>query len=566
MATTKEKLKTDDELLTALYAARSATDVLAAVAAVADRRKHQGEKARECPEPLIPTVTDYSAFLIDDYGRNGVDDVVAAVEGPDGENALQALCAAVVMFEDWRAWRSQIDDFYAGLRERIGIPADEPVRTGQAEAEEVNGFILVEHPHRLWVMAVDAAPEYTIKHPLEPVVAAWQDRPREIEADGYSTAIMERNLFAWAGGKAPSILQYERHDNTLPVELGYRDTAEAQLMLFGEESPNRVILPHPVLVLAERFGFGSIAPGPGARADKRLLVYSLLRVPQSARRPGGRYTWRPTLKELAHVYLYPPPAKTGTGTGKKSRWKPNEHHRRLDNAFSAVTLAGMVLPDGRLFHPVQVQTRPNYWDLDSRAVIPIVLPEEVSGGAMVRWDPLIAAGVVSDPAFDGELTLAALWDEAKARNGGYRIHATRPKALRDGDGVLVDAAGNRLVGPDPALPWRERKKVPADKPARSWADSRAIIVGDEPHPALDKVPVLGRDDRRRLFYGHRSDEWDRRDRHGAANRADKRLRELAKAGHVVIDEVEGHGWRILEPAPRAAKGPTIRHEGTNLPT
>ncbi|MCY4590782.1 MAG: hypothetical protein OXE86_09540 [Alphaproteobacteria bacterium] len=52
----------------------------------------------------------------------------------------------------------------------------------------------------------------------------------------------------------------------------------------------------------------------------------------------------------------------------------------------------------------------------------------------------------ADPAFDGALTLATLWDRAKAANGGFRIYATRPRALRNGQGHLTRADGSVILG------------------------------------------------------------------------------------------------------------------------
>ena len=69
-----------------------------------------------------------------------------------------------------------------------------------------------------------------------------------------------------------------------------------------------------------------------------------------------------------------------------------------------------------------------------------------------RW------GLMSAPAWRATIRLAYLWDEAKARNGGRRIYATRPAVQRARDGVLI---------------------------------------GRDGRPAADRVPVLGPDDLRR---------------------------------------------------------------------
>ena len=371
--------------------------------------------------------------------------------------------------------------------------------------------------------------------------------PDEVEWDGRSTAIVGGDLFAWTNDGAPTVIT-RRHDNDMGLELG-EIRPDEQLCLFGMEPSDSEIMSPSAIVLANAVGFGGLVPGRGARLDKRIFTFALLRIPQDMRRPGGRYTWRPTLREMVHWLLFPAPADTGTGESTRSMWKPARHAPTLARALDAVTLASVVLPDRRHWRAVMVRAMPDFYDLNSRLVIDMRLPDESDHGPLIQLHSLIAAGVVSDPAFDGELTLAAVWDRAKARNGGQRIYATRPKAMRDKQGRLTDAAGNLIVGPDPVLSWENRRKVPRDKPARDWSDSRAMIVGEERHPQANRVPLLNRDDRRRLFYGRSSDHLDRRARSKAADRAEVRLRTLESRGQVVID-VEPEGWRILEPRPQ----------------
>ncbi len=402
----------------------------------------------------------------------------------------------------------------------------------------------VEAAHRQWLERPDPRPQ----HPLALFVTKWQARPVEIEQDTRETAILPGSLFDWAG-IAPAVLHQPLHDNELPLRPGLIEP-DAVLSIPGLEPPDSAIVPAPALVVADEIGFGDLAPGRGARIDKRLLAYPLLDVPQSERRAGGRYTLRPTLRLLTHDWIWPAPTTTGTGTGKRSDWKPSRHACLLERGMNAVTLASVTLPDGRNWRPVMFRALPRFDDLNSRAVIEIALPEDADHGPLIRRDALIAAGVVSDPAFDGSLTLATLWDRAKAANGGFRIHATRTKALRDPQGRLTRADGSLILGHDRnpirsrngRLQWR-----PGEAPQRDWRHPEAVIVGEERHPHADKVPILNRDDRRRLFFGHASDKEADYTRTRRADAADKRLRTLEAEGRVVIEECGRDGWRILEP-------------------
>ncbi len=398
------------------------------------------------------------------------------------------------------------------------------------------------------------------RHPLAPLIASWQGRPPDVEADTRETAIMAGALFAWAADNAPAVVKGPLHDNELPIRPGLVDSERGE-MLLGSVMPHKdsAVVPAPALVVAEEIGFGALSPGRGARIDKRLLAHALLSVPQSERRAGGRYTLRPTLREIAHEWIWPAPVETGTGQGGRSEWKPSRHARLLGRAMNAVTLAGVILPDRREWRPVMFRSRPDFSDLESRAVIEIALPEAADHGPMIRRDALIAAGVVSDPAFDGALTLATLWDRAKAANGGYRIYATRPLAMRSPQGHLTRADGTLILGHGRnPLPDREQRLrwLPGVVPQRDWRHPEAVLLGHERHPHADKVPILDRDDRRRLFYGHGSDANSKQMRSYKAGRADSRLRQLEIEGRVVIEDCGREGWRILEPHPNATVKPT----------
>lgn len=385
------------------------------------------------------------------------------------------------------------------------------------------------------------------QHFLAPLLRAWQKRGKPIDSDGRPDTIMHQGVFDWAAD-APSIIT-RRHDNDFAVELGLIET-EAQMLLPGmPKDPDNDIVSASALILADAVGFGRLNPGRGARLDKRNLVYPLLRIPQSERRPGGRYTWRPTLGEYVENYLFVAPSKTGAGKGKSSLWRPSRHAPMLQRSLNAVSLVGIRLITGQEWRPVMVRALPDFWNPDSRIVFDMLLPEDPVHGALVRWDPLIEGGMKSDPAFDGVLALATLWDQVKAKNGGFRIYATRPKALRDRQGQLTRADGTLILG-DARNPFKSRNGRltwrTGDTPQMDWRHPGAEFVGEERHPKADNVPTLGRRGRRRLFFGRVSDGLPSYGRSRAADRADSLLQEMQNRGHVVI-EVEPDGWRILEP-------------------
>ena len=289
-------------------------------------------------------------------------------------------------------------------------------------------------------------------------------------------------------------------------------------------------LPIAPLLLAKAAGFHGLQPGRGARLDKRILIFSLLEMPLSQRRPGGRYELRRPLR-FWRDWLWP--ARDG-----KSSYRPVKHKQTLRDALTAINLAEIIMPDGSRWIPVVRRGIPDLNSLDSEVIIQIELPSGSNRGPQVDKGLLAAAGVVSDPAFDLELGLAYLWDEAKRRNGGYRVYATRPEVVRNRQGCIMDAAGQVIVK--------------RGKPVTRWDHPRAVRTGRmERNPAADRVRVLDREARRRLAYGSGN---GKRPDHISHERAatDKMLAGIESEGRILIerDAVDlrsgGDGWRILE--------------------
>ena len=156
-----------------------------------------------------------------------------------------------------------------------------------------------------------------------------------------------------------------------------------------------------------------------------------------------------------------------------------------------------------------------------------------------------AAGIVSAPAWRSTIRLAYLWDEAKLRNHGARVYATRPVVARGAGGVILG---------DDGKPLRDHHGATVT----DWSDRRAVVLSangkpageDNPpayerNPAADRVPELDPDDLIRLAFDDNLDlpTGTRRKRLYEARKA---LRAKEDAGDVVIEEDAGEGWRIIE--------------------
>ena len=270
----------------------------------------------------------------------------------------------------------------------------------------------LESVHAAWLRIGENRP----MHPLVPLVMMWQQRPEILRPETKPTRIMPKGLM----NAAPSAIYVGEplyNPALLPVTGSVEEADSFQLALFLTADTESDLPPvTPLILVASAAGFGALKLGRGARLDKRILIYSLLHMPLDQRRPGGRYEWRPTLEELVQMLW------------TKDSWRPNKHAKALEEAFDAVTLAKIRLPDGTTWRPVVARGMPNPNKLSSHAVIQIEVPALSNRGASLNFLGLVADGRISDPAFDISLSLAYLWDDAKARNGGFRVYATRPKA------------------------------------------------------------------------------------------------------------------------------------------
>ena len=396
----------------------------------------------------------------------------------------------------------------------------------------------LESVHSAWLRIAEDRP----MHPLVPLVMMWQQRPEALKPETNQVRIIPKGLI----NAAPSAVYVDEllyDPTTLPMTGYVEDSDSLQLALFPTGKTENDLPPVTPLILANAAGFGALKLGRGARLDKRLLIYSLLFMPLDQRRPGGRYEWRPTLEELIQLLW------------TKDTWRPNKHAKALEQAFDAVTMAKIRLPDGRTWRPVIARGMPNPNNLSSRAVIQIEVPDLSDRGPSLNFASLIAEGRISDPAFDLWLSLAYLWDDAKARNGGFRVYATRPKALRNKQGYLIDVKGAVILG-HPSNPFGKAGKLswkPGNTPQRDWRHPQAILTGEERHPQADRVPALHPDARRRLAYGLK-EQPDKAHRVRERNKANELLQRLESSGRVVIER-DDKLWRILEARLRPSELP-----------
>ena len=354
--------------------------------------------------------------------------------------------------------------------------------------------------------------------------------PVDVEPERRPTAILPESLraahiAAFAAGADPQ----------LPLtltggEIGEVGTAPMQRPLFEFEAPTTNLVPVLPLRFYRDAGGLDRTRGRGAPIAKRIWWAAIANAPIKYREPDGSIRLRTTLRIL-NEWLHP-----------DQRW----HSKRLDAQRRGLWEADAIRVnwERREWRIVGVDALPNATTkLDDPLPLRVAMPPGSDRGALIALAMLYQCGTVSGPVFDAAIRLAYLWDAAKARNGSRRIYAMRPKVLRDGRGRLTDAAGKVLTGPDPSLPYRERARAAADKPAVSWRDSRAVWTGEERNPAADYVPELDRRDLLRLFYG---------DDAPADSAAERRA--IQEVRRMLREHFEAPGFVVLEERTRAAPG------------
>ena len=356
--------------------------------------------------------------------------------------------------------------------------------------------------HTEWLKVYDR-----VRHPLAPLVTAWQKRPLLVEPDRRTTAIIPaparvRDLVPLPDMPAASglaslgpmtegmaLLPNFEHDRANPLLLLHDASGTSP-----SDGENEVPLPFRLWIL----GVTAASIGPHHQLRRVRLT---LRDMADWLWPGGWHRGRDlpklrqTLQHLVHIYI---------------PWE-----RRLWLSVRAVTLPGET-------------TR-----LDDTLYLDVELPPGSGQGPMISRPHLSKYGAESARKFRGYLAASYYIDTYGTRKGRI-IQATRPEVMRDEQGQIVGVDGQ---------PLRDRRGRPIDR----YTDPRAVRTGRrERNPAVDRYPVLGPRDVFRLVYpqGVADDRWNHA-------RARETLEGLANDKVILLETARTRsgeqGLRILPP-------------------
>ena len=378
---------------------------------------------------------------------------------------------------------------------------------------------------------MDEASRPAPRHPLAPVIDAWQRRPVTVEADLRPRAILPeplREARREHGDQLPRGLD-------LAGPLGSLRPTEQTLLPFEELVRPSAIVPVLPLALYDLAGGAMQSRGRGAPVAQRLFFEVLMSVGRLDRVPGQTARVEVTYRDLVQ-WLWP-----------NLRGRTWDRCRHLPALYRALLeLDGMRIEVARqLWRMVGVLGLPT---AATRPDDPVAFRvEHLPGsghGPMIDRDALRRWGLASAPAWRAFLRLAYVWDKAKAANNGTRIYATRPVVARGPGGVILG---------DNGAPLRDRRRAVV----KDWSDRRAVILGTngkpagagnppafERNPAADRVPVLGPDDLIRLAFDDDPDTNRRKRLHLA-----RKVAAMFEAAGSVVVEAAGEGLRLIEARP-----------------
>ena len=222
--------------------------------------------------------------------------------------------------------------------------------------------------------------------------------------------------------------------------LGRQDLHQA--FLSGMEPPPAAVVPTLPLPVAMES-----TAGQGAPIASRLWFGFQMALPMELR-TGESVTLRFTLREVRD-WLWP------------HGWRRGVHLPMLQKGLRDLYRLGIIYDRAEwlLVRPVILPTGDTR--LDDDLLVDVTALPGSDHGPMVDTVRLWRLGVMSAVAWRAWIRLAYLWDDAKRRNGGYRIYAARPEVRRGQDGVILDARGQPVLTRG-GLPIKNWARPPRD--------------------------------------------------------------------------------------------------------
>ncbi|MDE2734564.1 MAG: hypothetical protein OXI72_09250 [Gemmatimonadota bacterium] len=453
----------------------AADAILAEVARNVWKRNHDGA---DCPPEQIPTEAQLCAWLAE---------VPASILKEVSER-LDALLGDPYYEGGTRAWTA------------TGHTPTPFLAAIVQYSDDVSAFALdLVYVHEQWTEHDRPRP----KHPLGPIVEAWQERPTPVDPDRRSKPILAKTLLQRIDRDTPPAPALDVVD--VPGLVPY------QSELFR---PERGDVPGLLKTLHE---LEIDMPGRRGRAPMTAVLWleGLLSIPTQYR--DGRLHVLPfTRKELYRDWA-----------GCDPRNWDRRDLARQDEALARMSSARVSVGEG-WYVPLIVQAVEGPQLNHGVSVLARLPPEAQQGPALPRR--ILRALIPSKLAWLGFIGLCAHFDRYGS-TGGKLIHAHQPEVVRDNMGQMLDHKGEVI---------RDRRGAVSTR----WSDPRTQRTGKrELNPKRDQYPELGREELVALIYplDPPTSAADFRDKW---RRTKQTLERIEKAGGIIIERTPA-GWRLM---------------------
>lgn len=306
---------------------------------------------------------------------------------------------------------------------------------------EVGSF--AELAHLVWEEVYED--DQAIKHPLAPLIAAWQSGPTEVQA------VRDANGSLRADAIMPRVaMRRELNSGTdrlyLSPAYGAPDSEGTQVAFPGFQNgrPTGRVPVLPVNLYDLGVEAGEARGGHGAAPIPARMLVKLAAAPSSFVRHSDRFvTYEITLRDLRDA-LYPPERLDG-----RSRKPPNVGRMwpRIHQAIKVINLEARIpilnerTGYGHFHHLLRINENFGKIDLEMPIGVVLDIPPEVEGGVQLphRLDQW---GAESAPAYRALIGLSFLWHEpgrTHAPKGGRWLRRTGldPYAPLDDDDAIA---------------------------------------------------------------------------------------------------------------------------------
>ena len=397
---------------------------------------------KNCPPDRIPTESDLAAWLPEfpEAAHLEAGERLAALYGLSDGGGCRWKQGRTVMGKTWRSTGRTTYMPNGDMEfENVEVPNAEGIPVGTIRvtlnAEERPGpdglgggsMGTLEEVHKAWRATPD---EHRPKHPLAPLVKAWQERPTDVKPDRSKKGIFPMIFIKRTQSTLPGLVV-----SSPPNELPGLVKQPAEQATFPWLEPVRK--QPAILALFDQAGGRSGRQRGIAPVELRCFVEALI-ASRRQDRNGGLHRIRPfTIREIAGEWLqwnlkhYRPGHIT---TGRRLQ----EGLRRMRDLYIPIG------NEGGFYFPLLL-SGVSSWGLHGQVSFLSQMPRGSEVGPSVNRNVLRVLGKLSEPAYRAYLALCIEWD----RYGGHKgklILPTQPIAKRDNQRHILDARGQIVTG------------------------------------------------------------------------------------------------------------------------